>query len=112
MHLPMLGSRRTYTDASFTLYHLYEGIVCSACSDSEPLYQSQEARKLTQKVLNLDANNGHAWHTLGQLEEQQGKLEAALTCYSAGQQSNGAFLPLVRMLASTLSHDASADAQK
>ena len=80
---------------------MFEGIVCPACSDSEPLHLSQEARELTQKVLNLDASSGHAWHTLGQIEEQQGKLEAALTCYSAGQHSNGAFLPLVRLLAST-----------
>jgi len=50
----------------------------------------QEAKGLTQKVLSLDANNGHAWHTMGQMEEQQGKLDAAVACYSAGQQSNGA----------------------
>lgn len=49
----------------------------------------QEARELTQKVLNLDANNGHAWHTMGQMEEASGSLEAALTCYSAGQQGTG-----------------------
>lgn len=40
-------------------------------------------------MLDLDASNGHAWHTMGQMEEKQGKLDAALACYSAGQQGSG-----------------------
>ena len=44
---------------------------------------------MAQKVLDLDASNGHAWHTMGQMEEKQGKLDAALGCYSAGQQGSG-----------------------
>ena len=44
---------------------------------------------MAQKVLDLDASNGHAWHTMGQMEEKKGKLDAALGCYTAGQQGSG-----------------------
>ena len=57
--------------------------------DEPSVLCKQEAKELAQKVLNLDASNGHAWHTMGQMEEKQGKLDAALTCYSAGQQGSG-----------------------
>ena len=49
----------------------------------------QDARELAQKVVSLDPSNGHAWHTMGQMEEQEGKLDAAMKCYSAGQHSTG-----------------------
>ncbi len=55
----------------------------------QSVVRKQEAKELAQKVLSLDVSNGHAWHTMGQMEEKQGKLDAALACYAAGQQGSG-----------------------
>ena len=63
-----------------------------------PVMCKQEAKELAQKVLDLDASNGHAWHTMGQMEEKQGKLDAALTCYAAGQQGSGEILCIMPVL--------------
>ena len=49
-------------------------------------------------MLDLDASNGHTWHTMGQMEEKQGKLDAALACYSAGQQGSGEHLRITPIL--------------
>jgi predicted TPR repeat methyltransferase len=57
----------------------------------------QDARELAQKVVSLDPSNGHAWHTMGQMEEQEGKLDAAMKCYVAGQLSTGIFLEVPDM---------------
>lgn len=49
----------------------------------------QDAKEQLERVIALEPANGHAWHTLGLLEEQQGNQQEALDCFSRGQQSDG-----------------------
>jgi hypothetical protein len=44
-------------------------------------------------VIEADAFNGHAWHTLGGLDQEQGRLDSAAKAYSNGQLSGGARKP-------------------
>ena len=46
--------------------------------------------RLLQQVIHADGFNGHAWHSLGALDEEQGQLDAAQKCYANGQRSGGA----------------------
>ena len=49
----------------------------------------QEATAVLQQMLEVDHEQGHAWHTLGQMEEEQGQLQAARDCYQRGSHSSG-----------------------
>ena len=53
------------------------------------LSHAQEAGRLLQRVIEADAYNGHAWHTLGALDEEQGRLDSAAKAYANGQRSSG-----------------------
>lgn len=52
--------------------------------------REQDARQQLERVIEAEPSNGHAWHSLGMLEEQQGRLQEALDCFKRGQQSDGA----------------------
>ena len=44
---------------------------------------------MLQQMLEVDHEQGHAWHTLGQMEEEQGQLQAAHDCFQRGTHSSG-----------------------
>ena len=41
------------------------------------------------RVLELDSNDAFAWHTLGQMHEEQGRHAEALASYGSGCQCTG-----------------------
>lgn len=52
--------------------------------------RGQDAKQQLERVIEAEPSNGHAWHSLGMLEEQQGRLQEALDCFKRGQKSDGA----------------------
>ncbi len=50
-------------------------------------------------MLEMDHEQGHAWHTLGQMEEEQGQIQAAQDCYQRGSHSSGDLTHLVKLCA-------------
>ena len=58
---------------------------------------------MLQQMLEVDHEQGHAWHTLGQMEEEQGQLQAARDCYQRGSHSSGKPAHTCRFLAAAWS---------
>ena len=64
----------------------------------------QDAKQQLEQVIAVEPANGHAWHTLGLLEEQQGNQQEALDCFTRGQQSDGVPFALLCMLPELLAN--------
>ena len=67
-------------------------LLCSLCNPAGAPALLQAATDMLTRVLELDSNDAFAWHTLGQMHEEQGRHTDALASYGRGCQCTGNLL--------------------
>ena len=53
----------------------------------------QGARRALERIFTTDPHNGHAWAVMGQMDQADGELDAALECFRRGTMDPGAAAP-------------------